>query len=310
MAADLTIVIPAFNEAERLADGFARLEPVLLTFGESRVEVIVIDDGSRDDTLLKAHEVYGHLEHARFVQHPTNLGKGAALRLGMGLASGTFVITADADMSIDPVQFPLFVAALGEAAFVPGSRAQNGRIRYDSRLRTLAGEAFGALVRHVAGSPIRDTQCGCKGYQVGPARLLALIAMIDRFAFDVELFYLAKRLGLTVRPLAVTWRHVAGSSIRPGRDAISVLRDVRAIPHTRYENPTVELESSVDLNQIGPAVAQARLHGLVLARGPENALLVLGRDGALGGATVASALKGSLRTTGLAELRGRSFEAV
>jgi glycosyltransferase involved in cell wall biosynthesis len=307
---DLTIVIPAFNESARLQDGLDRLAPALGELGESNVEVIVIDDGSSDDTLRRAHEVYGHLEHALFLQQPTNLGKGAALRLGMGLARGTHVITADADMAIDPAQFSLFTTALRTSAFVPGTRAIKGRIAYGSPVRTVAGTVFHHFVHHYTRTAQRDTQCGCKGFDLGAARLLASLAMVDRFAFDVELFYLADQLGLSVTPLLVTWRDVPGSSVRPVHDSLVMLRDIRGIRTTRYENIVAELSPEVRVDEIAPVAREARLQGLVLARGNENALLVVGRNGGPGGLGVAKALGGQMRTTNLAELRGRTYEAI
>ncbi len=307
---DLTIVIPAFNESARLQAGYDRLAPTLERLGESNVEVIVVDDGSSDNTLKRAHEVYGHLEHALFLQQPTNMGKGAALRLGMGLARGTNVITADADMAIDPAQFPLYTTALLDSDFVPGTRAVAGHIAYGSRLRTVSGSVFHRFVHHYTHTGQRDTQCGCKGFQLGPARLLALLAMVDRFAFDVELFYLADQLDLRVKPLLVTWQDVPGSSVRPMHDARTMLHDIRGIRTTHYENIVVELAPDVSVEEIANVAREARLQGIVLARGEENALLVVGRDGGPGGLGVASVLKGTLRTTNLDELRGRSYEAV
>ncbi|HVA70100.1 MAG TPA: glycosyltransferase [Acidimicrobiales bacterium] len=310
MSVQLSLVIPAYNESARLAAGFARLEPTLNEMDLSRVEVIVVDDGSSDDTMHRAHEVYGHLEHARFVQQPANRGKGAALRLGIGLAQGTYVVTADADMAIDPQRLPDFVTALHDYALVPGSRAIAGHIDYDSRLRTWAGGAFHRVVHHYTKMTLRDTQCGCKGFQLGPARLLALLGMVDGFAFDVEILYLADRLGLSVQPLLVTWNDVLGSSVHPGHVAWNMLRDIRALSTTRYENPVVELTGSVTVDDVRPWARDARLHGLVLARGQSDVLLVLGRDAALGGLAVAGALKGSLRVAALDELRERTYEAV
>ena len=307
---ELSLVIPAFNEADRLAEGFERLRPVLEVLDPTTLEVIVVDDGSSDDTMQRAHEVYGHLEHARFVQQPANLGKGAALRLGVGLATGTSVVTIDADMAIDPTQLPLFLTSLRDSAFVPGSRAIKGHINYDARLRTWAGEVFNRLVRHYTGTTQRDTQCGCKGFQLGTARLLALLAMVDGFAFDVELFFLADRLELSVRPLLVTWSDVEGSSVQPVRVARAMLRDIRALATTRYENPVVALDSAVTAEEVAVIAARARLHGVVLARGKEDTLLVVGRNDALGAASVATGLHGVLRTVGLDELRGREYEAV
>lgn len=310
MSVDLSIIVPAYNEGERLLVGFQRLAPTLDHLGEYNVEIIVVDDGSSDNTMARAHEVYGHLEHARFVQQPTNLGKGAALRLGIALAKGTYVITADADMAIDPRHFPDIVTALHDSEVVPGSRVISGSIRYDHHLRTWAGAIFNRLVRHYARTPLRDTQCGCKGFQLGPARVLALLSMINGFAFDVELLYLAKQLGLGVTPLLVTWQDVRGSSVRPLHDAWSMLRDIRKLSSTRYEILVVEVSASVTPSDVAPLASAARLQGLVLAHNDEDALLVLGRDGALGGASIAAALKGSLRTAKLDELKGRYFEAV
>ncbi len=307
---DLTVVIPAFNESARLRDGFRRLTPALDAVGEANVQVIVIDDGSNDDTLHAAHQIYGHLEHALFLQQPANLGKGAALRLGMSLATGRYVITADADMAIDPVQFPLFTTALATSDFVPGTRAIKGRIAYGSPVRTLAGDVFHRFVHHYTHTAQRDTQCGCKGFELGVARLLASFAMVDRFAFDVELFYLAEQLGLRTAPLLVTWHDVPGSSVRPLHDAAVMVRDVRGIRTTKYENVVVELSSTVVAEEITPVARDARLQGLVLARGAHNSLLVVGRNGGPGGLGVAQVLGGRLRTAALAEMRERSYEAI
>jgi dolichyl-phosphate beta-glucosyltransferase len=310
LSINLSLIIPAYNEVDRLAAGFERLAPTLKLLGPSSVEVIVIDDGSSDGTLKRAHEVYGHLEHALFVQQPSNLGKGAALKLGIALARGNNVITLDADMAIDTAGLPNFVDALHDVAIAPGSRAVSGNIVYDSWVRTLAGRAFNRLVRHYAQTTLRDTQCGCKAFQLGPARILALLAMIDGFAFDVEMLFLANQLGLSMRPIPVTWHDVQGSSVRPAHEARTMLRDIRHLRSTRYENPVVELPYSVSVDDVAPLAREARLQGLVLARSDTNVLLVLDRDGALGGLGIAAALKGSLRTAQLGELKNRSFEAV
>jgi glycosyltransferase involved in cell wall biosynthesis len=307
---DLSLVIPAYNEAERLSSGFERLQPFLDTIEPGSLEVIVIDDGSSDDTMHRAHEVYGHLDHARFVQQPTNLGKGAALRLGIGLAHGTNVVTIDADMAIDPLQLSLFTTSLSNSELVPGTRAIKGHINYDSRLRTITGESFNYLVRLYTRTSMRDTQCGCKGFQLGPARVLALLAIIDGFAFDVEILYLASQLGLSVRPLLVTWQDIGGSSVRPGRDSLAMFRDMRLIKSRRYENPVVELSLDASVDDVASVAREARLHGLALAHGDTNSLLVLGRDDALGGLGIAARLKGTLRTAKIDELKGRRFEAV
>lgn len=305
-----TLVIPAFNESSRLAAGYERLRPVLETLDPSQTEVIVVDDGSSDNTMDVAHQVYGDLPEALFLQQPVNRGKGAAVRLGITMARGDAIVATDADMSIRPAHIPEFVQALAHTNIVPGSRAEHGHIKYDSPLRTLAGTMFNRLVCHYTGVTLRDTQCGCKGFQRGPARLLALMGMIDRFSADAEMFYLAHQLQLTVKPLHVGWDDIQGSSVRLGRDSLAMIQELRALSHTRYENPVVELAPDVNIDDIAPLARQTRAHGLVVARGADSALLVLPRDGSLAGLTIAEELSGTLRTAGPDELKGRIYDAV
>ena len=305
---DLSIVVPAHNEAARLAAGYARLAPTLERLGPERVEVVVVDDGSADATAEAAARVYGSLPHHRVVALPENRGKGAALRLGLRVARGPLVVTADADMAIDPGHIPEVMTALERADLAPGSRTGDGRITYDAPWRTIAGAAFSRLVHHYVTTPLRDTQCGFKGYRLGAGRLLALLAHVEGFAIDVELFHLARVLGLSVEPVPVTWSDVPGSSVHPGRVALDVLRDVRGLAATRYVNPAVVTARDVALADVAEAAARTRLVGLVVARGAHDALVVLGRDDAVGGAGVAAALGGELRTTTPAELAGRVLE--
>ncbi len=307
---DCSIIIPAFNEANRLAEGFARLAPTLELLDPSRTEIVVIDDGSSDATMTRAHEVYGHLPHAQFLQQPLNRGKGAAIRLGFAVANGAKLITADADMSIDPVHFAAILAALDRCPLAPGTRTEGRINHYDSALRTAAAAVFNLVVRHYTGTHLRDTQCGCKGFERGAARLLGLLGMVDRFAFDAELLYLARRLELGVKPVHVTWRDVEGSSVRMGGDSVRMLRDIRDVARTRYVNPVVVLAPDVELDAVAAAARSARAIGLVLARAANDSLLVLARDASLAGLGIAEVLGGELRTAELGELMGRRYEAV
>jgi hypothetical protein len=165
-------------------------------------------------------------------------------------------------------------------------------------------------VRHYTGTKLRDTQCGCKGFQLGPARILGLLGFYDRFVYDAEMLYLAEQLGLTIRPIPVTWDDIAGSTVHVGRDSIQMIRDLRSLKRRKYENPVVEVARDVEVHAVDAAARASRVQGLVIARGAESALVVLPRDGAVAGVGVATALGGSLRTAGLSELRGRTFDAV
>ncbi len=270
-------------------------------------QVVIVDDGSSDDTMAAAREVYGHLEHLLVVRQEPNLGKGAAVRLGLGLASGDRVLVADADMAISPRHFPDMLATLEEVDVAPGSRVEGRRVRYDSLVRNLASDVFHFLVRHYTGLALRDTQCGAKAFRTGPARLLALLATTNGFAYDAEMLSLALRLDLSIRPVSVTWDDVSGSTVHVGADAIAMIRDLRRLSQHVYQNPAIEVDLSVDADRLRSAMAEVRAHGLVLARSSANGVVVLPRDGALAGAGIAAAVGGRLRTTDLAELRGREL---
>ena len=306
---DTSIVIPAYNESARLGAGYARLAPVLDQLGPV-TEVVIVDDGSRDDTLGVARTVYGHLEHLLVVRQEPNRGKGAAVRLGIGLARGQRILVTDADMAIRPRHFPDMLDALDELDIAPGSRVQDGRVRYHTIVRSLAGDAFHLLVHHYAHLTLRDTQCGAKAFRAGPARLIALLATTDRFAYDVEMLSLAQRLGLRIGPVPVTWDDVRGSSVHLGSDSLGMLKDLRRLARLRYQNPVVQVRADLEVAEASRAAREVRANGLVLARGSADALIVLARDGAVAGAGIAASLGGQLRTSGLAELANRELVAL
>ncbi len=305
-----SLVVPAYNEAPRLASGFERLRPALEVLGVERTEIVMVDDGSTDTTMRTAHEVYGHLEHFRLVQHPENRGKGAAVRTGLAHARGAKVIVTDADMSIRPEHFVDIMGALSRAPMAPGSRALDGKIEYATLARTISGSVFHAIVHHYTKTTIRDTQCGCKGFQLAPGRLLALLGFVSGFAYDVELFYLAHQLDLAVEPVAVTWDDIGGSKVSILNSKSTLLVDLRNIPRTRYQCPVVAVGDVVSLEDVRRSAIDARVAGLVLARGDDDAFVVMPRDGAVAAVGIAQSLGGSVRTASLDELRGRRLEAV
>ena len=305
-----SLVIPAFNEAARLAAGFERLRPTLEIIDAERTEIVMVDDGSTDETMRVAHQVYGHLEHFRLVQHPHNMGKGVAVRTGLAHARFPKVIVADADMSIRPEHFVNVLAALDRAPMAPGSRAHDGKILYETLTRSLSGTAFHLLVRHYTKLAVRDTQCGCKGFQLATGRLLAHLGMITGFVYDVELFYLAHQLDIAIEPVAVTWDDIEGSTVHLANARHRLLGDLRGIPRSSYQCPAVELDASVVVEDVRRAALAARAAGLVIARGDDHALVVGPRDSAVAILGVAQSLGGNLRATSLDELKGRQLEAV
>ncbi|MHB1961713.1 MAG: dolichyl-phosphate beta-glucosyltransferase [Acidimicrobiales bacterium] len=271
----LTLVVPAFNETDRLADGIARLTEAVDAgaIDPASTELLVVDDGSTDGTGESARRLLAPMPWSRVLRLDQNTGKGAAVRTGIAQARGAVVAFTDADMAIDPMQAPRFVEALAGAdvaigsRVIPGARADAG----DTLRRKLMGIAFNLVARRVTGVPTGDTQCGFKAFRTPAARLLFHFGTVDRFAFDVEILHLAHRLGMSIREVPVRWRHAGRSRIRPG-DPLSMLADVARIRLSSGGPPVEALEfgaaddggpatASVVRAAVGPTLPVAELEG-------------------------------------------------
>jgi hypothetical protein len=229
MTLHLSIIVPAFNEAHRLADGVRRFEAAVAdgAVDLGRTEVLVVDDGSTDGTAATAEELLAPLPHHRVVRQPVNQGKGAAVRTGVSLARGEYTAYMDADMAIDPQAIPLLLDGLATHDLAIGSRAlPDSMVESTYAVRTVMGRLFNQLVTAGTGLGLQDTQCGFKAFRTSAARLLFHLVRIDRFAFDVEILVRARCLGLRIAEVPVQWRHVAGSTIHPLHDPITMLIDV------------------------------------------------------------------------------------
>ena len=231
-AVDLSVVIPAYNEASRLGDSLVRVLPYLERRGKP-YEVLVVDDGSSDATVEVANE-FSHrgvwvLELAR------NRGKGAALRHGVVASSGAKVLLSDADLSTPIEELERLEPWLERAELVLGSRAVDGA-RIELRQpwhRELMGKVFNLVIRLLGFGTFRDTQCGFKLMAGEPARRLFPLLTIDRFAYDVELIWEAQQHGLRVVEVGVEWHDSPVSRVRPWQDAPQMLRDVLRVRFRR-----------------------------------------------------------------------------
>jgi glycosyltransferase involved in cell wall biosynthesis len=229
-------VIPAYNEAGVIADTLGRITGFTGSDPAIR-EIIVVDDGSRDDT---AGRVRGFQDAApsagarvQLVQHASNLGKGAAVRTGLQQAGGDVVLFTDADLSSPIAEMPRLVQPVieGRCDIAIGSRAVD-RSLIEVRQqwsRETAGRIFNVIVRGVTGLPILDTQCGFKAFRREAILPLLGLLRINTFAFDVELLYLASRRGLRILEIPVRWSHVEESKVHMLRDSARMFRDVLAI---------------------------------------------------------------------------------
>jgi Glycosyl transferase family 2 len=225
----LSLVIPAYNEGKRLAAGVSRLR-VAIDAGNidaETTEFIVVDDGSTDDTTEQATALFAPFPHVRHVRLPENRGKGGAVRAGVAVATAPIVAFADADMAIDPAQTPQFIAALSQADLAIGSRAgPEASVDRPSLQRSIMNRVFNRLVNALTRVSLADTQCGFKAFRAPAAKLLFHCSITERFAFDVEVLSLARRLGFSINEVPVRWLRVEGSQIRPWSDARSMVRDV------------------------------------------------------------------------------------
>lgn len=225
----LSFVIPSYNEESRLPDGMVRLHRAVAAgdIDPATTEFIVVDDGSLDQTATRAAALLSPYPLVRVIRLPENRGKGAAVRAGVAAASAPIIAFADADMAIDPSQTPQFVQALGRAELAIGSRAASGAsVNRPSLRRSLMNRTFNRFVNVVTKVSLDDTQCGFKAFRAPAAKLLFHCSVTERFAFDVEILSLARRLGLPIAEVPVHWLRVQGSRIRPWADVGSMARDV------------------------------------------------------------------------------------
>jgi dolichyl-phosphate beta-glucosyltransferase len=214
---ELSVVIPALNEAGRLPPTLTRIGAYLSAHPDWQpAEIIVVDDGSSDGTAAAAADV--NLPHGidlRIAEHPTNLGKGAAVRTGFNLAAGHWVLLTDADLSAPIEELPVLARAASRGSVVVGSRAVERRLveTPQPRHRDLMGRTFNHILRLLRLTGIRDTQCGFKLFPGELARALSGVQRLDGFAFDVELLLLAGSWGFELREIGVRWNHVEASRV-------------------------------------------------------------------------------------------------
>lgn len=224
MRTRLSLVIPAFNEATRLGRGLPQLVEALTS---EETEILVVDDGSTDNTADVARRRLASWPQYSVVSLAHNSGKGAAVRAGVFQARGDVIAFVDADMATDPRDIVALVHALEGNHVAVGSRALGASVVDDrSAHRAVMTRTFGMLVTALVQLPVTDTQCGFKAFKGSIAKLLFHGSRIDRFAFDVEVLNLAARLGLRTKEVPVRWTDMAGSHVRPIHDAAQMLGDV------------------------------------------------------------------------------------
>jgi dolichyl-phosphate beta-glucosyltransferase len=211
----LSIVVPAYNEAQRILPSLERL----FAYMDGRhcaYEVLVIDDGSTDDTAAVIRERFGDRPQLRLLAYGGNRGKGYAVRCGAGHATGDVVLFSDADFSTPIEEVEKMLPLLDQGYdMVIGSRAVKGaEIRERQPFyREGAGKLFNLLVRVLVAPEFHDTQCGFKCYRSAPMHPVLERLQIDGFAFDVEMIALARAAGLRIAEVPVIWVNSPSSKV-------------------------------------------------------------------------------------------------
>jgi len=215
-----SIIVPAYNERARIG---GTLERILEHLNEQNwsAEILVVNDGSRDDTMEVVGRYAAEHSQIRLIQNPGNQGKGYAVRNGMLNARGQVLLFTDADLSSPISEASKLFAALEKGADVAiGSRWLDPSLQFQrqSLKRQLMSRAYNLFIRAVLTFPYRDTQCGFKAFTRRAAEMIFPLQRIKRWGFDAEIIYLAHHMKLNVAEVAVTWGHDERSKIHPWRD--------------------------------------------------------------------------------------------
>lgn len=226
----LSVVIPAYNEALRLPQS---LDSVLNFLRQQTYEseILVSDDGSRDQTVALAKEKLSGFRH-QILTTPQNRGKGHAVRQGMLAAEGQYILFTDADLSTPITEVPRFLQCLqAECDVAIGSRAlPDSQIEvHQNILRESMGKIFNLIAQRLAFKGIRDSQCGFKCFRKEAARRLFAEQKLDGFSFDVEIVYLAQKQGYRILELPVIWRNSPQSRVQVFSDPLKMFWDVLKI---------------------------------------------------------------------------------
>jgi glycosyltransferase involved in cell wall biosynthesis len=227
----VSIIIPAYNERERIGQTLERVLECI----ERRAwdaEVLVVDDGSTDGTLEIVDSFMERDSRVNLLRNPSNRGKGYSVRNGLLQALGDVVMFTDADLSapIDEAE-RLFDAIRDGADVAIGSRWLDRRRQttHQPLYRRFFGRCFNAVTRVVMGLPYADTQCGFKAFRRPAAQIIFRLQRIERWGFDPEILFIARRLHFRVKEVPVTWGHDERSKISYLRDGAKMLEDMARI---------------------------------------------------------------------------------
>jgi dolichyl-phosphate beta-glucosyltransferase len=234
MKPDVSIIIPAYEEEERLGASLAKIVEYLRDSAPN-TEIIVVDDGSKDNTAQSAEKFFSEVDDipARVIRYEQNRGKGYAVKTGLQAATADIALFSDADLSTPIAEMPKLIDPItaGEYDVTFGSRALDRSLigTHQPWRREQGGKVFNLVVRTLTGLPFWDTQCGFKAFDLTKFRPLLDLMQIDRFGFDVEFLYVANLHGLKLKEIPVRWDNDERSKVNVFRDSLRMFNEVREI---------------------------------------------------------------------------------
>jgi glycosyltransferase involved in cell wall biosynthesis len=247
---DLSIVIPAYNEGARIESA---LDRVLACVAERHwnAEVLVVDDGSTDSTVKIVCDWMTTHPNLHLIHNDGNRGKGYSVRNGLLQAQGQIVMFTDADLSSPIEEAERLIATLDAGADVAiGSRwlDKQRQTIHQPLYRRFFGRCFNWVTRKLMGLPYKDTQCGFKAFKRDAAQVIFRLQTIERWGFDPEILFIARKLGYTIVEVPVTWGHDERSRISYLRDGMKMLEEMLQIRNNsirgRYDEAIAQMKDT------------------------------------------------------------------
>lgn len=254
MKMPLSIVIPAYNESLRLGKSVEKI----LNYLEKEIpaaELIVVDDGSHDDTAQIVEKVFEQfpLLNTKVIRYEQNRGKGYAVRIGLLETKADIALFSDADLSTPIEELPKLIKPIENMEFdvTFGSRALDRTLigTHQPWSREQGGRIFNLVVRIQTGLPFWDTQCGFKAFNMQRFRSLLPLMKIDRFGFDVEFLYVANLHYLRLKEIPVRWNHDERTKVSVLRDSMRMFNEVRLIRQNAKHGVYEEHAATVTMSE-------------------------------------------------------------
>lgn len=218
---DVTVIIPSYNEQSRIENTLKAVNEYFLNKPVTR-QIIVVDDGSSDNTAGKAEDLGREIDNLRVLTYKPNRGKGYAIKKGIEAARGKYILFTDADNSTPIEEFDKFYPLLEDNRVVIGSRylSESNVVVSQPWYRVLIGRLANILIQLFILDGVRDTQCGFKAFQHGAAKEIFSRVKVNRYGFDIEALAIARLLNLSIKEVPVSWYNSPESRIRPVKDAV------------------------------------------------------------------------------------------